>query len=92
MNQHATLTDPRTAPLCDAEGPIPTFPPRELDAQGRLKPLTPEEQRARAAAAVRTLNAIRSRPDGDPPGTEESVMRGIDANRPPGLKLFEGMV
>jgi hypothetical protein len=76
--------------LRDAEGPIPTFPPRALDAQGRLVPISAEERRERSRAAIRALKAIESLPD-DPPGTTEEMMRGIDANRPPGSKLFEGM-
>ncbi len=79
------------APLCDAEGPIPTFPPRALDEHGRLIPLSPEERTARRDAAIRTIKALQSLPDTDPEGSDEEMMRGIDANRPPGRKLFEGM-
>jgi hypothetical protein len=88
--EHGT-TEVRTTDLSDAQGPIPTFPPRALDEHGRLIPLSDEERRARSEAAVRALKAIRDRPDDDPPGTTERMMRGIDANRPPGRKLFEGM-
>ena len=77
-------------PLCDEHGPIPTFPPREFDEHGRLVPLSPEERKLRSEALIRAINAIRSRPDHDPPDTMERMMRGIDANRPPGRKLFEG--
>ena len=70
---------------------IPTFPPRALDAQGRLIPLSAEERRARDDAAARVLLLIQSRTDFDPPGTDEAVLRGIDSHRPPGHKLFEGM-
>ena len=77
--------------LTDAHGPIPTFPRRVLDDHGHVVPLTPEERKARSEAALRTLRAIRDRQDDDPPETERAMMEGIDANRPPGLELFEGM-
>jgi hypothetical protein len=77
-------------PLQDELGPIPTFPPRQLDERGRLIPLSLEERKARSEAAIRTLKAIRARPDDDPSDIEEQMMRGIDANRPMGRKLFEG--
>ena len=82
--------DPATFELCDAEGPIPTFPPRTTDARGRLVPISAEERQERSRAIIRTLKAIETLPD-DPPGTTEEMMRGIDANRPDGAKLFEGM-
>jgi hypothetical protein len=78
-----------TPPLVDAEGPIPTFVPRQFDEHGRLIPLSDEERQARARAAVRALEALDRLPDDDPPGTDEAVLRGIDAHRPPGCKLFE---
>ena len=34
--------------LRDAEGPIPTFPARALDAHGRLVPISAEERRERS--------------------------------------------
>jgi len=74
----------------DRGRPSPRFRSRAMDAQGRVIPLTPEERKARSEALRRTLEAIDSRPDDDPPGIEEEMMRGIDANRPPGSKLFEG--
>ena len=77
--------------LVDEQGPIPTFPPRELDEHGRLVPISEEERRARASAASRALAALDALPDEDPPETEEEMMRGIDSHRPPGQKLFEGM-
>ena len=76
--------------LRDGIGLIPIFPSRALDEHGRLIPLSPEERAARRDAAIRALKALRDLPDDDPPGTEESMMRGIDegrAHRP----LFEGM-
>lgn len=79
------------APLIDAEGLIPAFPARQLDAQGRLIPLSPAERAARRDAAIRALKALRAEPDQDPPGTDEAMMRAIDEHRPPGRKLFEGM-
>jgi hypothetical protein len=76
--------------LCDERGPIPMFSPRELDEHGRLIPLSPGERKARSEAAIRALRAIGKRPDTDPPGTAELVMRGIDEGRPH-RPLFEGM-
>lgn len=76
--------------LSDADGPIPTFPPRALDAHGRLIPIPEEERQARAAAAIRALRAIAQLPDDDPSDTEQRMMKGIDAGRPH-RKLFEGM-
>ena len=90
MSDPERRTDETRRLLCDEQGPIPTFPPRQLDEHGRLIPLSPEERKARSEAAIRALKAIRSRPDDDPPDIEEQMMRGIDANRPPGRKLFEG--
>ncbi len=86
-----TLTGTKIAELCDEIGPIPTFPPRALDEKGRLIPLSQEERLARSNAAMRALKAIPSIADDDPPGIDEEIMRGIDENRPPGQKLFEGM-
>jgi hypothetical protein len=76
--------------LVDEVGPIPAFPPRQLDNLGRLISLSPEERKARAEAAIRALDAIRNLPDDDPPGIEAEFMRAIDADRPPGQKIFEG--
>jgi hypothetical protein len=85
-------TAPAEAELRDEQGPIPTFPPRALDEQGRLIPLSPEERKARSAAAIRALKAIRTRTDEtDTDENWSEFFRGIDANRPPGQKLFEGM-
>ena len=78
-------------PLVDDEGPIPTFPPRQLDEEGHLIPISDEEWQARIKAANRALAALDRLPDDDPPGTEEAMMRGIDAHRAPGCKLFEGL-
>jgi hypothetical protein len=76
--------------LVDAQGTIPSFPPRPIDEHGRLLPLTPEERDARRDAAIRALKAFRDLPDDDPPGAEQAMMRGIDENRPH-RRLFEGM-
>jgi hypothetical protein len=86
-----TSATPPAAPLCDELGPIPEFPPRALDDLGRLIPLAPEERRARSEAAIRTLRAIALLADDDPPDTLERMMRGIDEERPPGRRPFEGM-
>jgi hypothetical protein len=77
--------------LTDELGPIPAFPPRQLDERGRLIPLSPVEQRARADAAIGTLAANRNLPDGDPIRIEAEFMRGIDENRPADRKIFDGM-
>jgi hypothetical protein len=92
----ATLTVPLSEDsthdgLTDELGPIPCFPPRQLDAHGRLIPLTPEERKARSKAAIRALAAIEKLPDDDPIGVEAEFMRGIDENRPEGRKIFEGL-
>ena len=86
----STHVEPSTGELSDELGPIPKFPRRALDERGRLVPLTPEERQARTEALARTIEALLSLPDDDPPGTEIEMMKGIDANRPPGQKLFEG--
>ena len=88
----ASASDTSTSDeLADELGPIPVFPPRQLDEQGRLIPLTPEERKARSQAAIRALAAIKKLPDGDPPGTEAEFMRGIDENHPADRKIFEGL-
>jgi hypothetical protein len=76
--------------LCDEYGPIPNFGPVKLDENGRIV-MSEEERAARRDAAIRVIAAIRRLPDDDPPDVEEQMMRGIDANRPEGAKLFEGM-
>jgi hypothetical protein len=77
--------------LYDEDGPIPTFPPLALDEHGRLIPLSAEERAARHRAAIRALAALDKLPDDDPPDVMIEMMRGIDARRPPGQELFEGM-
>ena len=85
--------DAKEAPfvLRDADGPIPTFGPAKVDAHGRLLPISDEEKKARADAIRRMFAVWDTIPDDDPPGTWEEVMRSIDADRPPGMKKFEGM-
>lgn len=77
--------------LADAEGAIPPFPPRGSDARGRPLPVSAEERRARRTAALRALDAIDEVVDDDPADLMEEGMRAIDAARPPGRRLFEGM-
>jgi hypothetical protein len=76
--------------LVDEHGPIPCFPRRKFDERGRLISISPEERKARSDAALRALAAIDTMVDDDPPGIEAEFMRGIDDNRPPGQKVFEG--
>jgi hypothetical protein len=82
---------PNRNDLVDAIGSIPEFQPRRLDEQGRLIPLSPEEKKARSEAAIRVLQAMSELSDDDAPGVEAEFMRGIDENRPPGQKIFEGL-
>jgi hypothetical protein len=89
--EHATTAASAEA-LSDEQGPIPTFPPRASDAEGRPVPISSEERAARRAAALRTLEAIAHITDpNEPPDLMEAGMRDIDECRPPGQKLFEGM-
>lgn len=48
--------------LVDDQGPIPTFPPRQLDDRGRLVPIPEHERRARTRAASRALAALDALP------------------------------
>lgn len=88
--QRTVLTSADLA-SADELGQIPAFPPLQLDAQGRIVPLSPEERKARAEAAIRTLKAIERIAATDSPDIMEVVMKGIDEVRPEGQKLFEGL-
>ena len=90
----ATETERTEAPphdgLRDELGPIPVFPPRALDEHGRLIPLSDEERKARAEAAVRALKAIEKITDeSDTEETWAEVFRDLDAGRPH-RPLFKG--
>jgi hypothetical protein len=76
-------------PLSDEQGPIPDYPPRRYDEQGRPLPFTPDEIKLRSEIFRRAMRAIDAT-DQDPPGSDEEFMRGIDSHRPEGMKLFEG--
>lgn len=86
------VQDVEHEPLCDSDGPIPTFPPVAVDpATGRLLPMSEEERAARRSAKLRAIKAIRQITDEtDTDELWQEVYRGIDANRPH-RKLFEGM-
>jgi hypothetical protein len=92
MIEPSTLSETEPLPLCDAEGPIPKFPPLALDPRtGRMLPMSDEEREARHSAAIRAIKAIGLIED----ETEtdegwEEVYRNIDAARPH-RKLFEGL-
>ena len=85
-----TRPNPEHPPLCDEQGPIPTFPPAKVDEKGRLIHPSPEERQARSDAYRRLMKIRREQPDDEPPGLDEEIMRGIDSHRPEGMKLFEG--
>jgi hypothetical protein len=92
MNKQVVIPDAESAPLCDSEGPIPTFPPVAVDpATGRILPMSEEERAARRAAAIRAIKAIRQITDEtDTDERWREIYRGIDEGRPH-RKLFEGM-
>lgn len=88
------ITSPPSVPphdgLCDEQGPIPVFPPAALDSDGRLLPISEEERKARADAAIRALKALSQ--ISDETDTDEGwaeVYRDLDAQRPH-RPLFEG--
>ena len=91
MKDHAETDLPSPVELTDEQGQIPRFPPRVLDTNGKLIPLSPEERRARTSAALQALEAIRDSEDDDPADTAKRVMQGIDSQRAAGQKLFEGL-
>ncbi len=83
MSKPAT---PRSVPLPPADD----LPNSAVDASGRLLPVTPEEQRARArtlAEALGEMEAVAG--EGDDDATWADVFRGIDEARPH-RPLFEG--
>jgi threonyl-tRNA synthetase len=88
--QEVTGFDERvTAYLAETENqPLPVSC---ADAQGRILPLSPEEEKADRERFAKIMEELRAVPDDDPPDTLERMMRGVDENRPPGQKLFEGM-
>lgn len=79
-------------PLCDEDGPIPTFPSVAVDpATGRILPMSEEERAARRSAALRAIKAISQITDEtDTDEIWQEMMRDLDAQRPH-RKLFEGM-
>ena len=93
MNERATIAAAQDVPLCDAEGPIPTFPPVPADpVTGRALAVSDEGRAARHAAVIRATDAIAEITDES--DTDElwvEGMRDIDAQRPSVQKLFEGM-
>ncbi len=92
MNKPIDIEEITVAPLIDAEGPIPSFPPLTLDpATGRLLPMSEDERAARRLAAIRAIKALSQMTDEtDSDEIWEQVYRNIDAGRPH-RKLFEGM-
>ncbi len=78
MSTTSAVDDIITVP---ASGPVPKI---------ALPARTPEELAARAARLTRRLAEIDARPDDEPPGTDDEIMRAIDSARPH-RPLFEGM-
>lgn len=73
---------PRSAPLHDEHGEIPTFPPVAVDQKGKIIPLAEDERRARQTALSRILG-VASHPDRvDSPDLEERFNREFDQERP----------
>ncbi len=81
MSKPAT---PRSVPLPPADD----LPDSAVDTSGRLLPITPEEQRARARALAEALGETEA-VAGDDDATWADVFRGIDEARPH-RPMFEG--
>jgi hypothetical protein len=81
--------EPEGLTWLDEQGPIPEYPPRRYDQEGRPLPFTPEEVALRNDIFRRKM-ALIDATDQDPPGSNEEFMRGIDSRRPEGMRLFEG--
>jgi hypothetical protein len=74
----------------DHDTVAPALPPRAIDADGRLLPMSDEERRARSERFQATLAGLRAmRGETDTPERWSEVMRGIDEGRPE-RPLFEG--
>jgi len=85
-------TESSSVRLADEQGTIPLFGPRASDANGRPIPISDEQRALRRASALRTLRAlaaIETEGEGELDDLMEIGMREIDAERPPGQKLFE---
>jgi len=76
--------------LVDERGPIPEFGPAKFNPDGTVIHPLPGEMEARYDAYRRARKIFDQLPNTEPPGLDEEIMRGIDAERPPGQKLFEG--
>ena len=76
--------------LVDERGPIPEFGPGKFHPDGTVVHPLPGEMEARQDAYRRRVKLRAHLPDTDPPGVDEQFMRNMDAERPPGFKLFEG--
>jgi hypothetical protein len=85
---NSTLPHVMENDLCDEQGPIPPYPSRRYNEQGRPIPFTAEEITLRNEIFRRRMAVINAN-DQDPPGSDEEFMRGIDSHRPAGMKLFE---
>lgn len=76
--------------LVDERGPIPEFGPGKFNPDGTVIHPLPGEMAARQDSYRRRMKLHEQASSTEPPGLTEAIMRGIDAERPPGQKLFEG--